>query len=141
MCSHCGHVRWAESFKHDGDQESIEKEIMVLWGGAVAEELVFGDSRGKEADLADADALLEGVGWLGHNCSGGEEAPAYLRWLQIRTRKTLQKQPSWRKALDAVADELLRSETIDYQTAKRIISNATDRMSPALAKAKKERRS
>ena len=121
-----GQSGWADGFGMGIDRDEIEKEIMTLWGGAVAEKLILeGNARGMHEDLAAAKDCLEGKDWLGTFDQAGPEVAAYLEWMRIRTTNKFQKRPGWRDALDKVAAALLERETIPYAEAKKIIEDAT----------------
>src|SRR5262245_44229361 len=60
-----GHVSWADDFDDSpANQVLTERAIRVLLGGATAEKLVFGNSKGEKTDLADAKNRLQGAGWI-----------------------------------------------------------------------------
>jgi ATP-dependent Zn protease len=131
-------ISWAKEFDRGDGQEAVENEIVTLLGGAAAEELMFGNSEGDQADMGNAYGLLEGVTRLEDKGSDGEEAKAYLGWLRIRIKNKFRK-PAERKALNAVAQELLKSETIQYSAAKNIIEGIISAQNSALQKVKNHR--
>src|SRR5262249_8460169 len=113
-------------------------EIMTLWGGAVAEELVMAGSEGLQADLLDAKDRLVYTYWLGTAEPESEEGRAYLEWLRLRTKNGFQKR-HWQAVLPALTEALLEGETIEYETAKRVIEDTIEAQpNLALSRAKEK---
>lgn len=100
-------------------RNQIEKLIIVLLAGAVAERLKFGRTywRGSENDTTQAHDLAI------YLCSEDKEAGAFINWLWERTRNILEFRPHW-AAVEAIADELMKSKYISERKARTIIGAA-----------------
>jgi ATP-dependent Zn protease len=135
-----GHVRWAKDFDRGEDRECMEKELLTLWGGAVAEEVIYGDSRGEKADVADAKNLVQGACWLEDKSADGEEVTAYLKWLRLRTKNKVQNHGGG-AVLEKLAKRLLEKGSLSYSEARKIIADQLQaRANPALEATKKRLR-
>jgi ATP-dependent Zn protease len=101
------------------NRDRLEKEIMTLYGGLVAEQIVQGgyDVRASAKDLQRAAELAMLL------TDTDEEAWALLRLLHIRTRQLLQ-QPVWSTALQQLSKQLRRRCEMSYDECRVAIEDA-----------------
>jgi hypothetical protein len=101
----------------------IEREIMIFCGGSVAEALHMRRThtwRWAKHDLVKALELAE---WVTHSRA---EAKAYTSWLLKRSEALLRDQ-EWRRAVSALASDLVRYGELGEQHARETISGAVRR--------------
>jgi hypothetical protein len=135
-----GHIQWNQHFERGTDRDSVEKEIVVLWGGAIAEELLLGNAKGARADLMDAQDLLQTAEWIIKHPGNRLEARAYLEWMRIHTRNLFLTHHG-RSVVGQVTRELLQQKHIPYSTAKQLIGRAISRArNPTLDKVRRKQR-
>lgn len=96
---------------------TIEREVMILLAGSVAEQLAGAGPHGGRRDRRDALAL---VGFLSGSAS---EEEAYVRWLRERTRTLLR--IHW-AAVQAVAKALLAKGTLNGASVREIARSADE---------------
>jgi len=97
-------------------RNQIEKLIIVLLAGAVAERLKFGRTywKGSENDTSQAHDLAI------YLCSEDKEARAFINWLWQRTINLLEFGPHW-AAVEAISEELMKSKYISERQTRKII--------------------
>jgi ATP-dependent Zn protease len=100
----------------------IEQQIMTLWAGTLAEELIGGqanpDGAGHDFDVISSLAL--------YMCGDSEETDAYIEWLRLHSRNTL-KTPFVRIAINAITDALLERETLTGKQIRSVVREAFSR--------------
>lgn len=94
---------------------TIEREVMILLAGSVAEQLAGAGPHGGRRDRRDALAL---VGFLSGSAS---EEETYVRWLRERTRTLLR--IHW-PAVKAVTKALLAEGTLNGTSLREIAQGA-----------------
>ena len=126
---HCEYRNLA-SFKPDAVltgrlRNQIEKLIIVLLAGAVAESLKFGRPywKGSENDTTQAHDLAI------YLCNEDKEAGAFINWLWQRTRNILEFGPHW-AAVEAISEELMKSKYISERQTRKIIGTTLQRVAP-----------
>ncbi|HEY0004936.1 MAG TPA: hypothetical protein VGB17_09010 [Pyrinomonadaceae bacterium] len=110
-------------FQPDAPSKQVERQILVIFAGQVAQELFTGGRNGRGEDFPQAKML---AGNVAHE---EMELNAYLRWLRIRARNILRDPTNW-AAVKALA-QTLRTENeirgvraIGGRQAKAIIRRA-----------------
>ena len=106
-------------------RNQIEKLIIVLLAGAVAERLKFGRTYwiGSENDTTQAHDLAI------YLCNEDKEAGAFINWLWQRTRNILEFGPHW-AAVEAISEELMKSKYISERQTRKIIGTTLQRVAP-----------
>ena len=94
----------------------MEKRAMIALAGPIAQKLYNPRSFRNYHASADYNAAVEMA--LRVNGSA-EQAEAWLKWVEIRTRETLQTQWS---IVGRVAKELLRASTLNGEEVQRIVA-------------------
>ena len=97
-------------------RNQIEKLIIVLLAGAVAERLKFGRTywKGSENDMEQAHELAI------YLCNEDKEATAFVNWLWEHTRNILEFGPHW-AVVEVISEELIKSKYISERQVRKII--------------------
>jgi hypothetical protein len=106
-------------------RNQIEKLIIVLLAGAVAESLKFSRTywKGSEDDTTQAHDLAI------YLCIEDKEAGAFINWLWQRTRNILEFGPHW-AAVEAISEELMKSKYMSERQTRKIIGTTLQRVAP-----------
>jgi hypothetical protein len=120
----CDVMKWTSTLDPASDSGMrlrylLEKRVITLCGGPVAEELFTGcwPEIGSSADMSHAIDLLD------HLSSGPRETEAYLAWLLERTKSILSVPFNWVMVQD-LASELIIAKELGERRARAIIKNA-----------------
>jgi ATP-dependent Zn protease len=97
--------------------EWLTRRTQISLAGQIAETLHAGRRPAKFSHSADDHDVFENAMTI---CSSEEECSAWLNWLFIRTRSSLAVPDVW-CAVEALAEELLKQETISGVEARNII--------------------
>jgi hypothetical protein len=101
-------------------RSKIENEIMISLAGAIAQGTH--DSRSFRRYHDDDDrAYSEGLAM--RVTGSAKETEAYLEWLRIRTENMIRNPLHWR-AVQTLADELIRRETLSGPQTKEVLLRA-----------------
>lgn len=111
----------AEFYRKKKYESSVEKIVIILFAGGIAESKFAGKRiyKGSGSDYQVATNMIS------HLCSSNEEIEAYLHLLWIRAKQLFtfslgENTPYW-KAVEELADRLLEEKVIKYQKARTII--------------------
>ena len=123
-----GHLRRGKNQDlHDAEYDrsprtrsGIEKEVMVAFGGPVAEQILTGSRYYSKGSQGDAYKAADFISYL---VSGDKELGAYLKWLETRTEAILNIPTVW-QAVKALANELLARKHIGGKAARDIIQDS-----------------
>jgi hypothetical protein len=120
----CCFLRALPSFHPDyNDDRRTEHEIgrlmLICYGGAMAEKLMFGRTSwvGAKGDLETAMTMSA------HNSGSEEEMQAFCKLMKIRSRQTLELAHNWR-AVQSLAGALMEKRMLSYRSARSIIEIA-----------------
>ncbi len=122
-----GHVlyeAWSKDFRPDSEvgfreQRRIEGAVFTAYAGHAAEAIFTGRESwsGSSTDRDNAFQLAS------YATGSEEERDAYLKLMWIRARQRLRKPSNWR-AVEALANALLRDRRVGYRRAREIIREA-----------------
>ena len=121
----CKRPRWANPDLEEYDDRRagtwFEKRTRVALAGQIAEAIHAGRRPTRYSHSADDDLAVK---FAMEVCGSEEQCSAWLKWLFVATRDHLSLQHV-RPAVEALAAELVRRETISGPEARRIINAAT----------------
>jgi hypothetical protein len=101
----------------------VEREIMIFCGGSVAEALHMRRAHTWRWARHDLVKALEMAEWMTHTPA---EARAYTEWL-LKRSEALLKEQEWRRAVSALASDLVRYGELGEQHARETIAGAVRR--------------
>jgi ATP-dependent Zn protease len=117
--------RWAnpdlEEYNDQRARKWLENRTRVSLAGQIAEAIHAGRRPAHYSHSADDDLA---VNIAMEVCGSAEQCSAWINWLFVSTRDHLSLQHVW-SAVEALAAELMRRETISGPEARRIINAAT----------------
>jgi len=100
-------------------RSSRERDILTSLAGGISTLILTGkpDRTGSYADLDNALDLASDV------CGSKDECDAYVNWLSVRCEVMMRSPSNW-YAVEALAQELFKTEKISYRKAREIIKAA-----------------
>ena len=109
-------------------QLRIERQIMILWAGPMAEARFTGafDDEGADADLMTLTNLAV------YASGGTEEAEAFIEWLRLRASGVLENGWVWPR-VERVAAALLETPRISGRRFRNLLAEPTAEESEGLA--------
>lgn len=93
----------------------IEREVMILLAGDLAEGLAAGSTR--KILPGSTDDTHKAIDLLSYLCGGEDEAGAYFDFLRERTKNRVRQ--AW-NAVDAIANGLLQEETLSGKRVRQL---------------------
>ena len=111
----------AEKCADPACRERIERNIIELFAGDVAQEILTGKpvSHGESSDFRYIAELGTCV------MDPGEVLDAYLHYMALRTKHILLLPQNW-DAIQILADELIKHKRLEYDAARRILDEAME---------------